>query len=49
MDSLRKLVIYYIVYMFENLVKDNSFLVLIEEGGSFVQDLILIFLRRIVD
>jgi hypothetical protein len=47
MDSLRKLVIHYIVYMFEDLAKDDHFLALMEEGGPFVRDLMVMLLGRI--
>jgi hypothetical protein len=47
MDILRNLVAHYIVYMFEDLAKDDNFLALMEEGGPFVQDLTVMLLRRI--
>jgi hypothetical protein len=47
MDILRNLVVHYIVYMFEDLAKDDNFLALMEEGGPFVQDLTVMLLRRI--
>lgn len=46
-DALRKLIIYYVVCVFETVVKDDSFLALMEEGGPLIRDLTGMLLKRI--
>lgn len=38
-DSLRSMVVHFVVCVFETTVKENSFLELVEEGGRFARDL----------
>jgi len=46
-DTLRRLVIHYVVCLYETIAKDDGFLVLVEEGGPFARDLVNMSLRRI--
>ena len=46
-DSLRSMVVDFVVCVFETIVKDNSFLELMEEGGCFARDLIGLLSKRI--
>jgi hypothetical protein len=37
-DSLRSMVLHFVVCVFQTIVKDNNFLGLMEEGGHFARD-----------
>ncbi|KAH6702769.1 hypothetical protein BKA61DRAFT_196718 [Leptodontidium sp. MPI-SDFR-AT-0119] len=46
-DSLRRMVVHFVVCVFETIVKDDRFLVLMEEGGRFARDLTASLGKRI--
>lgn len=46
-DRLRSMVVHFVVCVFEIIVKDNSFLELMEEGGRFARDLTGLLGKRI--
>ena len=46
-DGLRKLIVHYVACVFETVASDDSFLVLMEEGGPFIRDLAPMLLKRI--
>jgi hypothetical protein len=45
-DSLKSIVVHFVVCLFERIVKDNKFLKLIEERGCFARDLTGLFGKR---
>ncbi len=47
-DSLRSMVVHFAVCVFESLVKEDSFLELMEEGGRFARDLTALLGKRVI-
>ena len=47
-DSLRSMVVHFVVCVFETMVRDDRFLELMEEGGRFARDLTGLLAKRIM-
>jgi len=46
-DGLRKMVVHFVACVFENVVKDENFLALMEDGGPLPRDLVGLLAKRI--